>query len=69
MKKKTALLATEEDLQVDLTLHDLPVGLITEFAQKIVRPHYNSNLKAAIQDLISRALSEEEFVHSHTQPN
>lgn len=65
MKKKTALLATQEDLQVDLTVHDVPAELVAEFAQKIVRPYYNSNLNAAIQDLISKALSEQEFVHKH----
>jgi hypothetical protein len=65
IKKKTASLATQEDLKVDLTLHDVPASLITEFAEKIVRPYYSSNLNAAIQDLISKALSEQEFVHSH----
>jgi hypothetical protein len=65
MKTKTALLATEDDLSVDLTLHDVPASLITEFAEKIVRPYYNGSLNAAIQDLIRKALSEQDFVHSH----
>jgi len=65
MKKKTVLLATEEDLLVDLTLHGVPASLITEFAEKIVRPYYNSNLNAAIQDLMQKALSEEDFVFAH----
>ncbi len=65
IKKKTALLATQEDLEVDLTLHDVPALLISEFAEKIVRPYYNGNLNAAIQDLINKSLSEQEFVHSH----
>jgi hypothetical protein len=43
MKTKTALLATEDDLSVDLTLHDVPASLITEFAEKIVRPYYNGS--------------------------
>ena len=55
----------QEELQVDLTLHDVSAGLIAEFAEKIVRPYYNGNLNAAIQDLINKALSEQEFVHSH----
>jgi hypothetical protein len=32
MKKKTAVLATEEDLIVDLTFHGVPASLISEFA-------------------------------------
>jgi len=47
MKKKTAVLATEEDLIVDLTFHGVPALLISEFAEKIVRPYYQGNLNAA----------------------
>jgi tagatose-1,6-bisphosphate aldolase non-catalytic subunit AgaZ/GatZ len=65
MKKKTAVLATEEDLIVDLTFHGVPASLISEFAEKIVRPYYNGNLNAAIQDLIKKALAEQDFVLSH----
>ena len=65
IKKKTALLATQEDLVVDLTLHDVPASLVGESAEKIVRPYYGGNLNAAVQDLMSKALSEQEFVHSH----
>ena len=57
MKTKTAILATEDDLLVDLTLHDVPASLISEFAEKIVRPYYNGNLNAAIQDLIQKPLT------------
>ena len=65
MKKKTALLATEEDLLVDLTFHEMPASLLTEFAEKIVRPYYKGNLNAAVQDLMQKALSEQDFVFSH----
>jgi hypothetical protein len=65
MKKKTMLLTTEEDLSLDLTLHDVPASLVAEFAQKIVRPYYNGNLNAAIQDIINKALSEQDYVYSH----
>ena len=65
MKKKIIVLATEENLAFDLTMHDVPALLITEFAEKIVRPYYNGNLNAAIQDLIVKALSEQDYVHSH----
>ena len=63
--KKTVVLAAEKDLLVDLTFHNVPASLLTEFAEKIVRPYYNGNLNAAIQDLIHKALSEQGFVLSH----
>jgi len=65
MKKRTTLLATEEELLVDLTFHGFPASLITEFAEKIVRPYYKGNLNAAIQDLMQKVLSEQDFVLSH----
>ena len=65
MKKKTATLAIEEDLLIDLTFHKLPASLIAEFAEKIVRPYYRDNLNAAIHDLIHKALAEQDFVLSH----
>lgn len=66
MKKKAQILATEDELLlVDLTFHNVPASLLTEFAEKIVRPYYNGNLNAAIQDLINKALAEQDFVLSH----
>jgi len=65
MKKKTALLDAQEDLLIDLKIYDLSASLITEFAEKVVRPYYNGNLNSALQDLISKALSEREFIQSH----
>jgi hypothetical protein len=65
MTKKTPLLATPEDLLVNLTLHNVSASLVSEFAEKIVRPYYNNNLNAAIQDLINKTLAEQDFIHSH----
>jgi len=65
MNKKTVVLATEDDLLLDLTLHDMHASVLAEFAEKIVHPYYNGNLNAAIQDLIRKALREQNFVHSH----
>ena len=48
MKKKTAVLATEDNLLVDLTFHNVPASLLTEFAKKIVRSYYAGNINAAI---------------------
>jgi hypothetical protein len=65
MKKKTAVLATEDDLLVDLTFHNVSAPLLTEFAEKIVTPYYKGNMNAAIQDLIHKALAEQDFALSH----
>jgi hypothetical protein len=52
-------------MDLDLTLHNFPASVIAEFSEKIVRPYYNGNLNAAIQDLINKAISEQEFLLSH----
>jgi hypothetical protein len=65
MKKKTQLLALEDDLLVDLTFHSVPASLLSEFAEKIVRPYYNGNMNVAIQDLLHKALREQDFIQSH----
>ena len=65
MKKKTTLLAVEDDLLVDLMFHDVSASLLSEFAEKIVKPYYSGNLNAAIQDLIHKTLAEQDFLLSH----
>ena len=65
LKKKTYVLAEEDDLRVDLTFHSVPAQLLTEFAEKIARPYYSGNVNMAIQDLLCKALAEQEFVLSH----
>lgn len=67
MKKKVAVLATEDDLSVDLTLHDFSATLLTDFAEKIVRPYYSGNMSNAFKDLIQKAIREENFVLSHVK--
>ena len=67
MKKKVAVLATEDDLSVDLTLHDFSATLLAEFAEKIVRPYYSGNISNAVKDLIQKAIREEKFVLSHVK--
>ncbi len=64
MIRKTATL-TENDLLVDLTMHKVPASLLTEFAEKIVQPYFNGNTNAAVQDLLIKALVEQDFVLSH----
>jgi len=67
MKKKAVVLATEDDLSVDLTLHDFSATLLTEFAEKVVRPYYSGNMSDAVKDLMQKAVEEEKFVLSHVK--
>lgn len=68
MKKKPQVLATEDDLLLDLTFHSVPASLLSEFAEKIVKPYFKGNLNAAIQDLLHKALAEQDFIQSHITP-
>jgi hypothetical protein len=45
--EKTVVIATEKDLLVDLTFHSVPASLISEFAEKIVRPYARAPSKDA----------------------
>ena len=65
MRKRQLTITNENHLQVDLTLHDVSADLLSEFAEKIVKPYYQGNLNAAIQDLIQKVLLEQEMVLSH----
>ena len=57
--------ALEDNLLVDLTFHRFPALLLSEFAEKIVRPYYHGNMNAAIQDLLHKTLKEQDFIQSH----
>ncbi len=65
MKKRTMSSMMEKGFIVDLTFHNVPASLFTEFTEKIVKPYFKGNMNSAIQDLIQKALAEQEFVHSH----
>jgi len=64
MRRKQAII-TENDLIVDLTFHNLPASLLSEFTEKIVRPYFNGNLNAALQDLLLKAITDQDFVLAH----
>ena len=65
MKKRKQILATEDDILVDLTFHGVPASLLTEFAEKIVRPYYVGNMNAAIRDLLHKTIAEQDFLLAH----
>ena len=65
MKKRITNSMMENGFLVDLTFHNVPASLFTEFNERIVKPYFRGNMNSAIQDLIQKALAEQEFVHSH----
>jgi hypothetical protein len=65
MKKKTVAIQGEAGLFVDLTIHNISAFLLTEFVEKIVRPHYSANMSDALKDLMRNAIREENFVRHH----
>jgi hypothetical protein len=68
VKRKLSALtenATEDDLLVDLTFHDVPAGLLMEFAEKIVQPYYAGNLNQALKDLIEKTITEQQLLQNH----
>jgi hypothetical protein len=65
MRRRTTVLATEDDRLVDLTFRNVPASLLSEFAEKIVRPYYAGNMNAAIQDLLHKTIADQDFLLSH----
>jgi alanine-alpha-ketoisovalerate/valine-pyruvate aminotransferase len=65
---KATVLTTDAYLSVDFTLHDFSATLLTEFAEKIVRPYYSGNIHNAVKDLMRKAIREEQLVLSHVKP-
>jgi len=65
MKKKTQVLATEDDLLLNLTFHGVPVSLLSEFVEKIVKPYYKGNMTAAVRDLLQKNLADQDFIQFH----
>ncbi len=59
---------TQNDLLVDLTFHDVPAGLLMEFAEKIVQPYYAGNLNRALKDLMEKAVAEQDFFLKRLKP-
>ncbi len=66
-KKLVTLLPGEKDMQVDLTLHGISVGLIEDFALQVVKPYYAGNLSEALKDLMQKTVADQEFIRSHTK--
>jgi len=59
----------EEDFKVDFTLHDFPACLLAEFSEKIAKPYFGGKIKTAVQELIYKAIVEQDLVLSRIELN
>jgi hypothetical protein len=62
VEKEETVLATEDNLRLDLNLQYFPASLLTEFAEKIVQP-YASNLNSHPRPNPS-AFAEQEIIYA-----
>jgi hypothetical protein len=49
---------SKQEGAVNITIYDVPEGLLREFAEKVINPDYPSGISPAIKDLILKAVEE-----------
>jgi hypothetical protein len=50
----------KDDMLVHITIYNVPASLVKEFTQEVVRPFYPRGISDAIQDLMRKAILEQE---------
>ena len=58
----------DDDMFVDLTIYDVPAGLLREFGEKVVNSSYPSGVNEAIKDLLRKAITEHESKRVEAHP-
>jgi hypothetical protein len=58
----------DDDMFVDLTIYDVPAGLLREFGEKVVNSSYPSGVNEAIKDLLRKAIMEHESKRIEAHP-
>ncbi len=53
----------QEELLIDLTLHNFSADMLREFAVKIVKPYFGGNVNQALRSLMEKAIEEEAIVN------
>lgn len=64
MKNKAKLSAVQEDLCVDLTLHNVPAVLLEDFVLSVAGPYYSGSLSSALKALMQKAVADQEFLEA-----
>jgi hypothetical protein len=57
----------DDDMFVDLTIYDVPAGLLREFGKKVVHSSYPGGVNEAIKDLLRKAIMEQESRRNEAQ--
>jgi len=57
----------DDDMFVDLTIYDVPAGLLREFGKKVVHSNYPSGVNEAIKDLLRKAIMDQESTRNETR--
>jgi hypothetical protein len=68
MKPKKLLLSSieqEGEFQINVTIKNLQSDALLDFLEKIVKRHYLGSLTVAVEDLMRKAIIDEEFVTAH----
>ena len=53
---------TRNDFFVDLTIYDVPVGLLEDFSKYVIKPVYEGQVCEAIKDLMRKATLKQKIV-------
>ncbi|MGA3192490.1 MAG: hypothetical protein ABSD73_08265 [Candidatus Bathyarchaeia archaeon] len=56
----------DDDMFVDLTIYDVPAGLLREFGEKVVHSNYPSGVNEAIKDLLRKAIMDQQSSRNET---
>ena len=59
-KQLTCYFTDKNDILVHITIYNVPASLVKEFTQEVVRPSYPRGISDAIQDLMRKAILEQE---------
>ena len=54
---------TRNDFFVDLTIYDIPVSLLEDFSEYVIKPVYDGQLNEAIKDLMRKATMKQKTSH------
>jgi hypothetical protein len=52
---------TRNDFFVDLTIYDVPVSLLEDFSEYIIKPVYDGQVTEAIKDLMRKAILKQKL--------
>ena len=52
---------TKNDFFVDLTIYDIPVSLLEDLSEYIIKPVYNGEVNEAIKDLMRKAIVKQKL--------